>query len=145
MCHFEIWPNTTKGTCLLLRKLRFVHYITDELTSFPKFQWYQIHKYWSDTFENTSFTKCEFPFIFFAFYTLFCSWSQNKPGRQNVPFVVLGHIFYMINHIDHEGKWGLSKSRNQIGCPIRSIDLPVGFYPQFIQYTLEPSRCTSDG
>ena len=28
--------NTTKGTCcLLLRKLRFVHYLTDELTSFP--------------------------------------------------------------------------------------------------------------
>ena len=37
--------------------------------------------------------KCEFPFIFFIFYyTLFCSLSQNKPGRQDVPFVVLGHI-----------------------------------------------------
>ena len=46
----------------------------------------------SDTFENTSFTKCEFLFIFFIFYTLFCSLSQNKPGRQDVPFVVLGHI-----------------------------------------------------
>ena len=34
---------------------------------------------------------CEFPFIFFVFYTLFCSLSQNKPGRQDVPFVVLGH------------------------------------------------------
>ena len=33
---FNLWPNTTKGTwCLLLRKLRFVHYLTDELTSFP--------------------------------------------------------------------------------------------------------------
>ena len=31
-----MWPNTTKGTwCLLLRKLRSVHYLTDELTSFP--------------------------------------------------------------------------------------------------------------
>ena len=54
------------------------------------------HKYWSDTFENTSFTKCEFPFIFFIFYTLFCLLSQNKPGRQDVPFVVLGHIYPII-------------------------------------------------
>ena len=31
-----MWPSTTKGTwCLLLRKLRFVHYLTGELTSFP--------------------------------------------------------------------------------------------------------------
>ena len=40
-----------------------------------------------------SFTKCKFPFIFFIFYTLFGSLSQNKPGRQDAPFVVLGHIF----------------------------------------------------
>ena len=39
-------------------------------------------------FENTSLTMCEFILIFFIFYTLFCSLSQNKPGRQNVPFVV---------------------------------------------------------
>ena len=32
-----------------------------------------------------------FPFIFFIFYTLFCSLSQNEHGRQDVPFVVLGH------------------------------------------------------
>ena len=33
-------------------------------------------------------------FLLFSliFYTLFCSLSQNKPGRQDVPFVVLGHI-----------------------------------------------------
>ena len=36
---------------------------------------------------------CEFPFNFFIFYTLFCSLSQNKPGRQDVPFVALGHIY----------------------------------------------------
>ena len=31
-----MWPSTTKETwCLLLRKLRFVHYLKDELTSFP--------------------------------------------------------------------------------------------------------------
>ena len=36
--------------------------------------------------------KCEFPFIFFIFYTLFCSFFQNKSGRQDVPLVVLGHI-----------------------------------------------------
>ena len=46
----------------------------------------------SDTFENTSFTKWEFPFIFLIFCILFCSLSQNKPGRQDVPFVALGHI-----------------------------------------------------
>ena len=56
------------------------------------FQWYQIHKNRSDTFENTSFTKRDFPFIFFIFYKLFCSLPQNKHGRQDVPFVVLGHI-----------------------------------------------------
>ena len=60
-----MWPNTTKGTsCLLLRKLRFL------------FQWYQIHKKWRDSFENTSFTKCEFPFIFLIFYTLFYSYLR---------------------------------------------------------------------
>ena len=85
----HIWPNTTKGTsCLLLKKLRlFALYITEDLA----FQWYQIHKKWSDTLENTRFSKCEFIFTLFTFYTLFCSLSENKPGRQNVPFVVLGH------------------------------------------------------
>ena len=43
-------------------------------------------------FWKYKFYKVEFPFIFFIFYTLFCSLSQNKPGRQDVPFVVLGHI-----------------------------------------------------
>ena len=28
----------------------------------------------------------------YTFYTLFCSLSQNELGRQDVPFVVLGHI-----------------------------------------------------
>ena len=31
---------------------------------------------------------------FLLFYTLFCSLSQNEAGRQDVPFVVLGHIIY---------------------------------------------------
>ena len=48
-----------------------------------------------DTFESTTFTKCEFPFIFFIFYTVLFI-SQNKPGRKDVPFVVLGHICDMI-------------------------------------------------
>ena len=31
-----MWPNTTKGTsCLLLRKLRLLHYLTEDITSFP--------------------------------------------------------------------------------------------------------------
>ena len=51
----------------------------------------KIRKNWSDTFERTTFTKSVFPFIFFIFYPLFCSLSQNEPGRQDVPFVVLGH------------------------------------------------------
>ena len=33
-----------------------------------------------------------FPFIFSIFYTLFCSLSQNKPDRLDVPFVVLDRI-----------------------------------------------------
>ena len=89
--HEHTWPNTTKGTsCLLFRKLRFLLYLTGDLKSFP---WYKICKNGSDHFENTSFTKCEFPFILFIFYTLFGSLSQNKHGGQDVPFVVLGHIF----------------------------------------------------
>ena len=80
-----MWPNTTKGTsCLLLRKLRCLHYLTGYLTSF---------------------TKCDFPFIFFIVYTLFCSLSQNKPGRQDVLFVVLGHIciFWYIHMFEAQG------------------------------------------
>ena len=63
------------------------------------FQWHQIHKNSpSNIFENTSFTMCEFPFIFFIlFCTLFCSLSQIKPGRQDVPFAVLGPIIFIIN------------------------------------------------
>ena len=53
------------------------------------FQWYKIRKNWSETFENISFKKLNF----LLFYTLFCSLSHNKPGRQDVPFVVLGHIY----------------------------------------------------
>ena len=52
----------------------FLHYLTEELTSFPmlqnayKFKWY--------------FWKCTFPFIFFIFDTLFCSLSQiNLAGK----------------------------------------------------------------
>ena len=52
-------------------------------------------------FNDTKFMNIEvillkyelnFSFIFFIFYTLFCSLSQNKPGRQDVPFVVLGNM-----------------------------------------------------
>ena len=60
------------------------------------YQWlYPIPENWSDTFGNTTFTKSVFPFIFF----IFCTLSQNKPGRQNVLylFVVLGrHILRKI-------------------------------------------------
>ena len=32
----QMWPNTTKGTsCLLLRKLRYLHYLPEDFTSFP--------------------------------------------------------------------------------------------------------------
>ena len=33
----------------------------------------------------------DFP-LFSLYFTQFCSLSQSKPGRQDVPFVVLGHI-----------------------------------------------------
>ena len=77
------------------------------------FQWYQICKNWSDTFENTTFSMFVFPFIFFIFYTLFCSLSQNELGR---PFVVMGHN---INKQIWTPSWYL---RNSI-CDIRLIPL----------------------
>ena len=43
-------------------------------------------------FESTTFRKCVFPFIFFTFYALLCSLSPHELGRQDVPFVVMGHI-----------------------------------------------------
>ena len=46
---------------------------------------------------------CEFSFIFYIFYTLFCSLSQNKPGRQDVPFVVLGKL---VKHILRDPTFG---------------------------------------
>ena len=48
-------------------KIEILYYPTEDLTSFPV-PWYQIHKNWSDTFENTSFTKCEFP-LFSLYFT----------------------------------------------------------------------------
>ena len=50
--------------------------------------------------EIQQFTKSIFPFIYFIFCTLFCSLSQNKHGRQDVPFVVLGHLRLPISHED---------------------------------------------
>ena len=53
------------------------------------FQWWNK---WNKTI------KFAFPFIFFIlFCTLFCSLSQIKPGRQDVPFAVLGPIIFIIN------------------------------------------------
>ena len=37
-----------------------------------------------------------FYFILFLFYTLFCSFSQNKLSRQDVPFIVIGHTFIVM-------------------------------------------------
>ena len=51
----NMWPNTSKGTsCLHLRKLRFLHYLTEYLTSFP----HDTKFVKSDSFENISFTNC---------------------------------------------------------------------------------------
>ena len=68
------------------KKMRFLQYLTENLTSFLmlsnswKLMWY---------FLKYNFYKVWISIIFFIFCTLFCSLSQNKPGRQNVPFVVL--------------------------------------------------------
>ena len=47
VCKCDPNPNTTKGTsCLLMKKLRFMQYLTEDLTSFPmipnswKLKWY---------------------------------------------------------------------------------------------------------
>ena len=71
-----MWPSTTKGTsCLLLKKLKF----------FALSNW-RFYKLSNDP-------KFVFPFNFSIFYTLFCSLSKNKLGRQDVSFVVMGHIY----------------------------------------------------
>ena len=78
-----MWQNTTKSTArLLLNKMRFNRRFNNR-------------KNWSDTFESTTFTKWIFHFILFIFYTLFCSLSENELGREDVPFVVMGHIWKM--------------------------------------------------
>ena len=41
----------------------------------------------------STFTNCIFYFILFIFYTLFCSLSQNTLSRQDVPLVVMGHLY----------------------------------------------------
>ena len=58
----KLFTQYNKGTsCLLLKKkMRFLHYITWNSRRFNKLSNYKIHKNWSDSFENTSFTKCEF-------------------------------------------------------------------------------------
>ena len=64
-----MWSNTTKGTsCLLLNKLRFLQYLTEDLTRFPmipenwKFKWY---------FGNTTFTSI-FPLrLYFLLFSLY--------------------------------------------------------------------------
>ena len=50
-----------------------------------------LHYLRGTTFEDMRKTLCLFVIIFFVFYTLFCSISQNKPGRHKVPFVVMCH------------------------------------------------------
>ena len=88
-------PNTTTGKSYLLsRKLRFLsNRRFKNLSDYTKFI---NHKDCSDSLEDTSLTKCDFSIIFFLFYTLFGSLSKNKLGRQDVPFVVLGHIYTQI-------------------------------------------------
>ena len=46
----------------ILTKLRFLHFLTEDLISFS-----MIRKYWSDTFENTSFTKLNFLTFYFLY------------------------------------------------------------------------------
>ena len=66
----------------------------DILSSFEKIEIFTLYnrRFLNQSFQWYQKVLQEFPFIFFKFYTLFCSLSQNKPGRQDVPFVVLGHI-----------------------------------------------------
>ena len=54
-------------------------------------------KYLSDTFENTSFTKCEFPFIFFIFYPLFCFAHYLRINLADIMSLLLYWVTYNIN------------------------------------------------
>ena len=71
------------------KKMRFFHYLTEDLTSFPMIKFIKIEVI---LLKVQLFQSVPFPFILFLFCKLFCSLSQNKLGRQDVPFVVLGHI-----------------------------------------------------
>ena len=72
-------PNTTKGTsCLLLKKkIRFLHYLAEDLTSFTKFV-----KIEGTLSEIPHLQILYFLLFFQIFCTLFCPISQNKLGRQ---------------------------------------------------------------
>ena len=63
-----------------------ITYLTEDLTSFPnskKLWWY----FWKYNFYKVCIS---FYLIWFSlFYTLFCSLSQNKLSRQDVPFIVI--------------------------------------------------------
>ena len=47
---------------------------------------------------NIRFNKLSNFLLFSLHFTHCFAHSQNKPGRQDVPFVVLGHIFQSLNH-----------------------------------------------
>ena len=87
-----MWPNTTKCTsCLFLKKFRFWQYLTEDA-----YQWYPIPENWSDTFGNTTLTISVFPFILLIFFTLFCSLSSNKPGRQELLVNTIKRHFHIL-------------------------------------------------
>ena len=75
------------------------------LSTFDNIEIFALSNRFNKLSSDTKFVKIEvillkiqvlqivnFLLFIFIFYTLICSLSQNKPGRQDVPFVVLGHI-----------------------------------------------------
>ena len=67
-----------------------------------------------------------FPFIFLIFCKLFWSLSQNEPGRQDGPFVVLGHIFSNKMSIPYSSK---TVQMNRVYRVIKkTLDLTLEIY-----------------
>ena len=86
-----MWPNVTshnkryRTLCLFWKFWDICSFV--EIIK-QAFQWYQTFTKWSPTFEDMIKSWCIFLIIFFIFYKLFCSISQNKSCRHKVPFVV---------------------------------------------------------
>ena len=57
-----------------------------------------------DSFENTSFTKCEFPFILFVFYTLFLFAHYLRINLADIMSLLLSWVTFYISKVQTDQK-----------------------------------------